>query len=141
MNPLERRCRLLLQAYPAAYREVRGEEIIGTLLEATQPGRSWPLSRDIRGLIFGGLRARAVIDARPAIAISVFVMGLWLPNAVGNLTQGYIPLYIWPYLVITAAIAVPDVWLLRQLKSPRIASLTAAMCRAPAARDTRRAVR
>jgi hypothetical protein len=59
MSPLERRCRLLLRAYPAAYREVRGEEIIGTLLEATPAGRSWPLLRDVRCLIAGGLRARA----------------------------------------------------------------------------------
>ena len=48
MSTLERHCQLLLRAYPAAYREVRGEEIIGTLLEATPPGRSWPLPRDIR---------------------------------------------------------------------------------------------
>ena len=32
---------------------------MGTLLEATPPGRSWPLPRDIRCLIVGGLRARA----------------------------------------------------------------------------------
>jgi hypothetical protein len=59
MTTFERHCQVLLRAYPAAYREVRGEEIIGTLLEATPPGRSWPLSRDIRCLISGGLRARA----------------------------------------------------------------------------------
>ncbi len=59
MSTLERHCQLLLRAYPAAYREVRGEEMIGTLLEATPPSRSWPLPRDIRCLIFGGLRARA----------------------------------------------------------------------------------
>src|SRR5215469_11315205 len=59
MSPLERRGRLLLRAYPAPYREVRGEEIIGTLLEATPPGRSWPLPRDIRCLIAGVFRAHA----------------------------------------------------------------------------------
>jgi hypothetical protein len=59
MSTLERHCQLLLRAYPAAYRKARGDEIIGTLLEATPPGRSWPLLRDIRCLIFGGLRARA----------------------------------------------------------------------------------
>jgi len=58
MSTLERRCQLLLRVYPAEYRDVRGEEIIGTLLEATPPGRSWPLLRDVRGLITGGLRAR-----------------------------------------------------------------------------------
>ncbi len=59
MSTLERHCRLLLRAYPAAYREARGEEIIGTLLAATPPGRSWPLPRDIRCLIVSGLRVRA----------------------------------------------------------------------------------
>jgi hypothetical protein len=39
---LERRARWLLRAYPAAYRADRGEEIIGTLLEAVPPGRDWP---------------------------------------------------------------------------------------------------
>jgi len=59
MSTLERHCQLLLCAYPAAYRDARGEEIIGTLLEATPPGRSWPMPRDVRCLIAGGLRARA----------------------------------------------------------------------------------
>ncbi len=59
MSTLERHCQLLLRVYPAAYRDVRGEEIIGTLLEATPPEMSWPRPRDIRGLIFGGLQARA----------------------------------------------------------------------------------
>jgi hypothetical protein len=282
VSPLERHCQLLLRAYPAGYRGIRGEEIIGTLLDVTPPERSWPRLRDVSGLIFGGLRARAalnrqlttaanlrtallagvaaylayyaagivafyvraellnggqrfrplpvgwpqliasalilvtvllvwqssrrlvvlagalgvcaaaciagawyvdgrgdtliplvflaplvalsgsreppsrrwlmpislialvplvlnieqrvglyvfetlqvtvaaaaivwaVIDARPAVAVSVFVLGLWLPIAVDNLVQGVIPLYIWPYLVITTAIAVPAVWLLRR---------------------------
>jgi hypothetical protein len=59
MSRLERHCRLLLRAYPAAYREARGEEILGTLLEATPPCRSWPLPRDILCLFAGGLGARA----------------------------------------------------------------------------------
>ena len=282
MSPLERHCQLLLRAYPAGYREARGEEIIGTLLEATPPGRSWPWPRDSRGLILGGLRARAarnrylttaanlrtallagistylayyaaaivgsyvryalstggyrfrpvpvdwpqliasalilvtvplawlcgrrmivlagalpaaaalciagswhpdtlgdvvvplvfgavlvalsgnrgpssrrwltaigvpalvllvlniepqvglyafqalemtvaavtivwaVIDARFAIAVSVLVLGLWLPIAVDDLVQGMIPVYVWPYLAITTAIAAPAGWLLRR---------------------------
>jgi hypothetical protein len=64
MTALERRCRLLLRAYPDAYRQDRGEEIVGTLLEATPAGRSWPLARDIRGLAVGGLRARAALNRR-----------------------------------------------------------------------------
>jgi len=59
MRTLERHCQLLLRAYPSAYRDARGEEIIGTLVEATPPGRTWPPLRDVRCLIAGGLRARA----------------------------------------------------------------------------------
>ncbi len=64
MSKLERRCKLLLTAYPAEYRRARGEEILGTLLEATPPGRGWPQARDVRALIIGGLRARAMANRR-----------------------------------------------------------------------------
>ena len=59
MTPLERRARWLLRCFPATYREQRGEEIIGTLLEATPDGRTWPQVRDIRALVSCGLKARA----------------------------------------------------------------------------------
>ena len=58
MTPLERRCRWLLRAYPAWYRRDRAAEMLGTLLEASGPGQSWPSLRDARALITGGLRAR-----------------------------------------------------------------------------------
>jgi hypothetical protein len=73
MSTLERHCQLLLRAYPAAYREVRGEEIIGTLLEATPQQRSWPRLRDIRGLVLGGLRARAMLNQQFTTAANVRV--------------------------------------------------------------------
>lgn len=59
MTTIERRCRFLLRAYPGSYRAERGDEILGTLLEASAPGRSWPQARDARALILGGLRVRA----------------------------------------------------------------------------------
>ena len=62
MTTLEHHCRLLLRAYPAEYRKDRGEEIIGTLLETTPAGRSWPLARDIRSLAVGSLQARAALS-------------------------------------------------------------------------------
>jgi hypothetical protein len=40
MTPLERRCEWLLLAYPAAYRQRRGEEILGTLLRSTPADHS-----------------------------------------------------------------------------------------------------
>jgi hypothetical protein len=55
---LERRCRWLLLAYPAWYRRRRGEEMLGTLLEASPPGRRWPSFRDARSLIIRGSRVR-----------------------------------------------------------------------------------
>lgn len=61
MTPLERTCRLLLRAYPGWYRRERAEEMLGTLLEASPPGRRWPSFRDARGLVIGGLRVRGVV--------------------------------------------------------------------------------
>jgi hypothetical protein len=61
---LERRALLLLRAYPAGYRRDHGEEIAGTLLEATPAGRDWPLPRESRALIMAGLRARAAANGR-----------------------------------------------------------------------------
>jgi len=68
---LERRARVLLRAYPPAYRRDRGEEILGTLLEATPPGRSWPPPRDAWSLVRGGLAARAARNRRAGLATSV----------------------------------------------------------------------
>jgi hypothetical protein len=58
VTPLERRCRWLLRAYPARYRRDRAGEMLGTLLEASGPGQSWPSLRDARALVTGGLRVR-----------------------------------------------------------------------------------
>src|SRR5215469_17227780 len=77
ISTFESHCRLLLRAYPAAYRSERGEEIIGTLLETTPEGRGWPLPRDIRGLVAGGLRARAQLNRHNTtganLRVAVFV--------------------------------------------------------------------
>jgi hypothetical protein len=67
MTPLERRCRRLMLAYPQTYRRERGEEILGTLLEATPAGRRSPLLRDNRALVAGGLRARAARNRRLSV--------------------------------------------------------------------------
>jgi hypothetical protein len=70
---LERRSRLLLHAYPAAYRRERGDEIIGTLLDATPEGQAWPRLRDARALALGGLRARAAQNRRRSTAANLRV--------------------------------------------------------------------
>ncbi len=64
MTALERRCRFLLHAYPAAYRRERADEMLGTLLATTPQGRTWPLPRDTRALLLGGLRVRSGQERR-----------------------------------------------------------------------------
>jgi hypothetical protein len=71
MSKLERRCQRLLAAYPAEYRRERGDEILGTLLEATPESRDWPRARDVRALIIGGLRARAAANRGLSTAANI----------------------------------------------------------------------
>ena len=68
---LERRARTLLRAYPADYRHDRAEEIIGTLLEAAPPGRSFPTAREAWSLLAGGRHARAARNRRPGVKASL----------------------------------------------------------------------
>jgi hypothetical protein len=71
MTRLERRIWLLLRAYPAQYRKQRGEEMLGTLLDTTPPGRTWPMPRDVRALLAGGLQARAAANRRLPLRANV----------------------------------------------------------------------
>ncbi len=68
---LERRTRLLLRFYPPDYRAHRGEEILGTLLETTRPGRGWPPPREVASVIGGGLRARRAANLRHGLPASL----------------------------------------------------------------------
>jgi hypothetical protein len=70
---LERSALRLLHVYPAAYRRERGEEIIGTLLEATPEGRNWPRVRDARALVVSGLTARAAQNRRRPVGVNLRV--------------------------------------------------------------------
>jgi hypothetical protein len=116
--PLERRCRWLLHAYPAWYRRHRGGEMLGTLLEASPPGASWPSFRDARALMIGGLRVRGwtwllsmlwvVIGAGGAVYATVTM------SHVGY-GEGFRWMVQWPgepqVIIDLAAIALP-VWVL-----------------------------
>ncbi len=62
-GPLARRYRRLLFAYPRAYRRSRGDELVGSLLDAAPPGRIRPTVREAANLVRHGLRARV---GRPA---------------------------------------------------------------------------
>lgn len=46
-DPLPRRCRRLLRAYPNWYRHERGQEILTTLLDAARPGQRLPSRHDV----------------------------------------------------------------------------------------------
>jgi hypothetical protein len=70
-SKLERRARALLRAYPAEYRHGRADEIIGTLLEAAPPGRSFPTAREAWSLIAGGRHARAARNRRADVQANV----------------------------------------------------------------------
>jgi len=76
MSALEWRCRWLLRAYPAWYRHQRGEEMLGTLMEASPAGRRWPSPRDIRAMIIGGLRVRAGQHQRLSTPVNLRLAGL-----------------------------------------------------------------
>jgi len=107
---LERRARWLLRAYPAAYRADRGEEIIGTLLEAVPPGRDWPPPREAIALIAAGLHARRAANLRQGLAVSlrqVAVAGaamylvqlpaLGLGAVAWSARRGHLPFLFWFY--------------------------------------------
>ena len=107
---LERRARWLLRAYPAAYRADRGEEIIGTLLEAVPPGRDWPPSREIVALVAAGLRARRAANLRQGLAASlrqvavagaavylVQLSALGLGAVVWSARRGHLQFLFWDY--------------------------------------------
>ncbi|HEY3501680.1 MAG TPA: hypothetical protein VGN37_02700 [Actinocatenispora sp.] len=69
---LARRYRRWLLAYPRGYRRERGPEIIGTLLDATDPGRSRPPAREVVHLLGHGVGRRAVEAGRRAFVVAAF---------------------------------------------------------------------
>jgi hypothetical protein len=105
---LERRARALLRAYPAEYRNGRAEEIIGTLLEAAPPGRSFPPAREAWALIAGGRHARAARNRRPGVKANVrlaLLLGIAIylsfTAAANAFWPGLPPGYGVPWLAIT----------------------------------------
>jgi hypothetical protein len=75
MTPLERRCGWLLLAYPAAYRQQRGEEMLGTLLQSAPADRNWPPLRDCLAMIIGGLQVRTAQNRRLGTGASLRLAG------------------------------------------------------------------
>ena len=145
MTLLEYHCRLLLRAYPATYRRDRGEEIIGTLLEATPEGRAWPLARDVAGLAVGGLRARAALNGQRATAENmrvavltgvsaylafaaasglVFAVTTWITPSQGS--SAFPAPWVQTLVTAVAVLAVAAVWLIGK-PLLRLTAITAAV--------------
>ncbi|AWS46795.1 hypothetical protein [Streptosporangium sp. 'caverna'] len=88
---LERRYRRLLLGYPRSYRSGYGGELIATLLDTAEPGRTLPSARESFALIVGGLRTRVTYATeRPAwvdgvhlgvLALSVAQLAMLVPYA------------------------------------------------------------
>jgi hypothetical protein len=123
MTKLERRCRMLMCAYPAAYRQERAEEMLGTLLDTTPEGRTWPLPRDVGALLAGGLRARTASKRRLTLGTNLRTsvcagvaayLGFTALRQLGSVARvaatagGWaweVRFYGWPYLVAFALMA------------------------------------
>jgi hypothetical protein len=105
---LERRYRLLLRAYPPAYRAARGAEITGTYLDLAGPGRRWPALGDVADVLRGGLRERlrasGAHDAAAGVRLAATValataaaLAIWqlllrsLPGQVLLTSRGMVP--------------------------------------------------
>ncbi len=58
MTPLERRYRILLRAYPNAYRDERQAELLGVLLDSAPKGQTRPAPREAIDLVCSGTRTR-----------------------------------------------------------------------------------
>lgn len=108
MTPLERRCGWLLRAYPAWYRRERAGEMLGTLLEASPPGRKWPSFRDARAMVAGGLRVRGRVW---------WLSMLWV--VMGTAITGY------TFFVTTKPFTNADFWIPLWNSEPRAVSIAA----------------
>jgi hypothetical protein len=104
VTSLERRSRRLLTVYPALYRRERGEEIIGTLLEASDD-RTWPRPRDVRALAVGGLKARAAQNRQRTTSANLRVavmaglamyLSLWVAAELDGVVQAFVPNSVHP---------------------------------------------
>ena len=137
MDPLARRYRRLLFAYPDSYRRQRGDELLGTLLDTARPGQRRPTAPTRPTCVLGGLRQRlggtvaadleaGIALAAPfALALAAGLCGfLWL--TVERLPDGFSP--GGPFL--TVGPAAYAVWLVAAVLR---AVLPAAAARVPVA--------
>jgi hypothetical protein len=65
---LERAYGRLLMAYPRGYREQRGPEILGVLVDGARPGQRFPRLREVVDILIGGARQRLGVNTSPGLA-------------------------------------------------------------------------
>jgi hypothetical protein len=75
MSTLETHCKWLLWTYPTAYREQRGDEILSTLLEATDPEQTWPSVGDTVDLVGHALRLRLGVGEHQPLGRLFVIVG------------------------------------------------------------------
>jgi hypothetical protein len=83
---LERRYRRLLAAYPTAYREERGNEIVATYLDAADSDRRWPSVADVADVLRGGVWQRLRSSGAVGLAASVPVAATFALTAAAALS-------------------------------------------------------
>lgn len=85
-SELERRFRRLLRAYPRWYRRHRGEELLGTLLDASADDQERPTPTQRRDILRSGLKSRLRVRGRAggvAVAVVLALVGAVLGSWVG----------------------------------------------------------
>ena len=126
---LRRRYRRLLVAYPPAYRDARGEEILTTLVEGSRPGQRFPTAREAGGLMLGGLRARArqaVVDPPPRPWTEGLHLGVVLIGLVNVGTTAIMMSLPWTVLVMVGGVAALRGWARTALVTTAAAALIVA---------------
>lgn len=86
MTSYERRCRLLLKAFPADYRSERADEIVGVLLDTSRPGQRWPSLRTVADLVSAGIRVRGKLATQGRASVAV-IEGMRMAALVGLCVQ------------------------------------------------------
>ncbi|MCP2323327.1 hypothetical protein HDA40_001834 [Hamadaea flava] len=78
MTQLEGAYRRLLLFYPRSFRRERGQEVVTTLMDAANPGRTKPTRSEAADLILGGLRWRFRLPGGPAYRMVAIVVAMFI---------------------------------------------------------------
>ncbi|MER7008146.1 hypothetical protein ABT297_34575 [Dactylosporangium sp. NPDC000555] len=112
---LTRRYRLLLLAYPSEYRERRGDELLGTVLDDASPEQRWPSGREAASMLAQGVLAR-LDAARCRTPGAVWSEGLQMGALLllGYALAGLVSEFIWDRVWsvqagITVLLALPGI--------------------------------